>query len=50
MINETSAAALAYELMINKSKYEFKYDYDIYQQNYDNFTCRNRASGPIIIF
>ena len=48
MINETSAAALAYELMINKSKYEFKYDYDIYQKNYDNFTCRNLASGPIL--
>ena len=48
MINETSAAALAYELMINKSKYELKYDYDIYQQNYDNFTCRNLTSGPIL--
>ena len=48
MINETSAAALAYELMINKSKYELKYDYDIYQQNYDNFTCRNLTSGPVL--
>jgi len=48
MLNETSAAALAYELMINKSKYELKYDYDIYQHNYDNFTCRNLTSGPIL--
>ena len=48
MINETSAAALAYELMINKSQYELKYDYDIYQQNYDNFTCRNLTSGPVL--
>ena len=48
MINETSAAALAYELMVNKDKYNIKYDYDVFQRDYENLTCGNLTSGPVL--
>ena len=47
MINETSAAALAYELMVNKD-YNIKYDYDVFQRDYENLTCGNLTSGPVL--
>ena len=48
MINETTAAALAYELMVNKDKYNIKYDYDVFQRDYENLTYGNLTSGPAL--
>lgn len=48
MINETTAAALAYELYINQNKFNLKYNYKIFKIDQNKITNDNRASGPTL--
>ena len=48
MINETTAAALAYELYINQNKFKYKYNYKIFKINHNQVTCDDQASGPTL--
>ena len=52
MITETSAAALAYELYINKERFETNYDYNIIKLDYGKITAGNEnlTSAPILKF
>ena len=47
-INETTAAALAYELYINQNKFNLKYNYKIFKIDQNKITNDNRASGPTL--
>lgn len=46
MINETTAAALAYELYINQNKFNLKYNYKIFKIDQNKITNDNQSSGP----
>ena len=48
MINETTAAALAYELYINQNKFTYKYNYKIFKFDHNQITSDDRASGPTL--
>ena len=48
MINETTAAALAYELYINQNKFTYKYNYKIFKFEHNQVTNDNQASGPTL--
>ena len=47
IINETSAAALAYELFVNQEKFNLKYNYNIFKLD-DQLTEGNLTSGPAL--